>query len=132
MRRGSLLVIPSGRALLYAEPIYLQAERSPMPELRLVVLALQDKLAYGPSFEAALTSLFGGGTSSLTSTEAPQAPVESGVQPKVATDLHGLIQDAAKDLEDYQRLTSDGKLGEAGQKLDELKNVINRLNALQK
>ena len=61
VRRGSLLVIPSGRALLYAEPIYLQAERSPMPELRLVVLALQDRLAYGPTFEAALASLFGGG-----------------------------------------------------------------------
>jgi len=30
-----------------AEPIYLQADRSPMPELRLV-LALQDKLAYAP------------------------------------------------------------------------------------
>ena len=73
VRRGSLLVIPIGRALLYAEPIYLQAERSPMPELRLVVLALQDKLAYGPSYEAALTSLFGGGSSSLTSTEAQQA-----------------------------------------------------------
>src|SRR5271167_3622314 len=40
VRRGALLVIPIGRALLYAEPIYLQAERSPMPELRLVVLAL--------------------------------------------------------------------------------------------
>jgi uncharacterized membrane protein (UPF0182 family) len=39
VRRGALLVIPTGRALLYAEPIYLQAERSPMPELRLVVLA---------------------------------------------------------------------------------------------
>ena len=39
--RGSLLVIPCGKALLYAEPIYLQAERSPMPELRLVVLALR-------------------------------------------------------------------------------------------
>src|SRR5580698_2653394 len=44
VRRGALLVIPTGRALLYAEPIYLQAERSPMPELRLVVLALQDRL----------------------------------------------------------------------------------------
>jgi len=44
----ALLVIPTGKALLYAEPIYLQAERSPMPELRLVVLALQDRLAYGP------------------------------------------------------------------------------------
>ena len=59
VRRGSLIVIPVGRALLYAEPIYLQAERSPMPELRLVVLALQDRLAYGPTFEAAMASLFG-------------------------------------------------------------------------
>jgi len=38
VRRGSLIVNPIGRALLYAEPIYLQADRSPMPELRLVVL----------------------------------------------------------------------------------------------
>ena len=62
-------VIPCGRALLYAEPIYLQAERSPMPELRLVVLALQDRLAYGPTFEAALASLFGGAASSLSASE---------------------------------------------------------------
>ena len=47
VRRGSLLVIPCGKALLYAEPIYLQAERSPMPELRLVVLALQDRSPTG-------------------------------------------------------------------------------------
>ncbi|MFZ0817348.1 MAG: UPF0182 family protein, partial [Candidatus Sulfotelmatobacter sp.] len=64
VRRGALLVIPTGRALLYAEPIYLQAERSPMPELRLVVLALQDRLAYGPTFESAMASLFGGAVSS--------------------------------------------------------------------
>ncbi len=66
VRRGALLVIPTGKALLYAELIYLQAERSPMPELRLVVLALQDKLAYGPTFESAMASLFGGAVSSLT------------------------------------------------------------------
>ena len=62
---AALLVIPIGRALLYAEPIYLQAERSPMPELRLVVLALQDRLAYGPTFESAMEALFGGAVSSL-------------------------------------------------------------------
>ena len=56
VRRGSLIVIPIGRALLYAEPIYLQAERSPMPELRIVVLALQDRLAYGPNFESAMAA----------------------------------------------------------------------------
>jgi uncharacterized membrane protein (UPF0182 family) len=133
VRRGSLLVIPSGRALLYAEPIYLQADRSPMPELRLVVLALQDRLAYGPTFEAALTSLFGGGTSSLSAAaEAPHAATENGAQAKPATDLNGLIAEASKDFSDYQRLTADGKLGEAGQKLDELKRVIDKLNAQRK
>ncbi len=129
VRRGSLLVIPSGRALLYAEPIYLQAERSPMPELRLVVLALQDRLAYGPTFEAALTSLFAGEASSLSAAQSPQASTESGPVTKPTTDIHQLIAEAAKDFGDYQRLTSEGKLGEAGQKLDELKRVLDKLNA---
>jgi uncharacterized membrane protein (UPF0182 family) len=134
--RGSLLVIPSGKALLYAEPIYLQAQQSPMPELRLVVLALQDKLAYGPTFEAALASLFGGETSSLSSSEsaqsAPQAASASQPVPKVATDINGLIAEAGKDFADYQRLTAEGKLGEAGQKLDQLKHVLDQLNAQKK
>jgi uncharacterized membrane protein (UPF0182 family) len=130
--RGSLLVIPSGRALLYAEPIYLQAQQSPMPELRLVVLALQDKLAYGTTFQAALSSLFGGEVSSLNSSEATQAaPATQHAAPQ-ATDVNSLISEASKDFADYQRLTSAGKLGEAGQKLDELKNVIDKLNAHQK
>ena len=132
VRRGSLLVIPSGRALLYAEPIYLQAERSPMPELRLVVLALQDRLAYGPTFEAALSSLFGGSASSLNSNEAPHPAAETGGATRPATDLHGLIAEAAKDLEGYQRLTAEGKLGEAGKQLDALKSVLNQLSALQR
>jgi hypothetical protein len=127
--RGSLLVIPSGRALLYAEPIYLQAQESPMPELRLVVLALQDKLAYGPTFQAALASLFGGEVSSLTSTETPQAAPASAGMRQPSTDINALIAEAGKDFDDYQRLTAEGKLGEAGQKLDALKHVIDRLNA---
>src|ERR1700720_3643480 len=61
VRRGNLIVIPIGKALLYAEAIYLQADRSPMPELRLVVLALQDRLTYGPTFEVAMAALFGNG-----------------------------------------------------------------------
>ena len=132
VRRGSLLVIPSGRALLYAEPIYLQAQQSPMPELRLVVLALQDKLAYGPTFDAALASLYGGEVSSLRATETPQQPTPASSQAAPSDDLHALIAEASKDFNDYQRLTAEGKLGEAGQKLDELKRVIDRLNAHQK
>jgi uncharacterized membrane protein (UPF0182 family) len=135
VRRGTLLVIPSGRALLYAEPIYLQAERSPMPELRLVVLALQDKLAYGPTFEAALSSLFGGGVSSLSGSESSAAPAAATApagKPQPEQDLKSLIAQAGKNFNDYQRLTAEGKLGEAGQKLEALKQVIEKLNARAK
>src|ERR1700678_334559 len=144
VRRGALLVIPTGRALLYAEPIYLQAERSPMPELRLVVLALQDRLAYGPTFESAMAALFGGAASSLTapanaSSSATSVPAEqlpsaaaSGASSQTASDLNPLIAEAARDLADYQRLTAEGKLGEAGQKLEDLKHVLDKLNARQK
>ncbi len=129
--RGNLLVIPTGKALLYAEPIYLQAQQSPMPELRLVVLALQDRLAYGPTFEAALASLFGGEASGVTATQAPAtaAPSPSAGAAQPAADLNSLIAEAGKDFADYQRLTAEGKLGEAGQKLDQLKVVLDQLNA---
>jgi uncharacterized membrane protein (UPF0182 family) len=135
VRRGTLLVIPCGKALLYAEAIYLQAERSPMPELRLVVLALQDRLAYGPTFESAMASLFGGETSSLTATAGPpasasQAPQNPATGP--APDRNALIAAAAQDLSDYQRLTAEGKLAEAGQKLEDLKAKLGRLQSSPK
>jgi uncharacterized membrane protein (UPF0182 family) len=134
VRRGSLIVIPIGRALLYAEPIYLQADRSPMPELRLVVLAVQDRLAYGPTFEAAMAALFEGAASTL-SAQAPSAapvprPTSAATEKNAVTeDVDALIADAARDLSDYQQLTAAGKLGEAGQKLEALKR---RLEELQK
>ena len=136
VRRGGLLVIPVGRALLYAEPVYLQAERSPMPELRLVVLALQDRLAYGPTFEVAMAALFGNGQSTLATAPgapqpaAPSPPAEAGAAtpPAAATDLNELIRAAARDLEEYQRLTAEGKLGEAGQRLEALKTKLDALS----
>ncbi len=136
VRRGSLLVIPCGKALLYAEPIYLQAERSPMPELRLVVLALQDKLAYAPTFEAALASLYGSGSSSLSTAEVagatPAAAATASATSHPAADLKSLITQAGHDFSDYQRLTAEGKLAEAGHKLDDLKHILDQLNALPK
>jgi len=141
VRRGSLIVIPIGRALLYAEPIYLQAERSPMPELRLVVLALQDRLAYGPTFETAMAGLFGNAPSTLAAAANTPAP-PSAAAPTAATnatgtaaktsDIDALIADAARDLADYQRLTAEGKLGEAGQKLEALKGKLEQLQKRQR
>jgi uncharacterized membrane protein (UPF0182 family) len=130
VRRGPLLVIPIGRALLYAQAIYLQAERSPMPELRLVVLAMQERLVYAPTFEAALTNMFGTGGSETAPAESLPATTASRPAGSAMPDaeIQALIAEAAKSLADYQRLTAEGKLGEAGQKLEQLKRVLDELN----
>jgi uncharacterized membrane protein (UPF0182 family) len=55
--RGNVLAIPVDNALLYVEPIYLQAETAAYPELRLVAVMHGDQLSYAVSFEQALAGL---------------------------------------------------------------------------
>ncbi|HEY2973473.1 MAG TPA: UPF0182 family protein [Pyrinomonadaceae bacterium] len=137
--RGHLLVIPIGRALLFVEPIYLKAESSPMPELRLVVLATQDRLGYGQTFDEAMTSLFGdlARPSTQEKSEQPKenpaegspkaAPSPSPAESASALSVQQLINKAVQEFEEYQRLTSQGKLGEAGQKLEQHKRTLDEL-----
>ncbi|MGA7139627.1 MAG: hypothetical protein WBZ14_18260, partial [Terriglobales bacterium] len=63
------------------------------------------------------------------STAASSASAAASQPPE---NLNALIAEAARDLADYQRLTAEGKLGEAGQKLEELKRALDKLNAHQK
>jgi uncharacterized protein len=137
--RGHLLVIPIGRSLMFVEPVYLQAERSPMPELRLVVLATQEKLGYGQTFSEAMTSLFGAAATQAAAEPSPPAagsPEGGGPQPAPsatpAQDLQQLVNRAIQEFEDYQRLTSQGKLGEAGQKLEQHKRTLEEIRKLAK
>src|SRR5215207_7956309 len=129
--RGHLLVIPIGRSLMFVEPVYLQAERSPMPELRLVVLATQEKLGYGQTFAEAMNSLFGEAAVKPSPQETSPAPGQSSQQPAPsatpAQDLQQLINRAIQEFDDYQRLTSQGKLGEAGQKLEQHKRTLEEI-----
>jgi len=141
--RGHLLVIPIGRSLLYVEPIYLRAESSPMPELRLVVLATQERLAYGASFEEALKSLFGEVAPAATDktseqkgepkAEPPKPKPGASPQPSPtaqavgAPNVQQLITRAIQEFEEYQRLTAEGKMGEAGKKLEDHKRTLEEL-----
>jgi len=140
--RGHLLVIPIGKSLLYVEPIYLKAESSPMPELRLVVLATQERLAYGVSFEEALKNLFG----DVAQATSDQKPEQKGEQPKPkpgasptasptpqpmgAPNVQQLVNRAIQEFEEYQRLTAEGKLSEAGKKLEDHKRTLEELKRL--
>lgn len=134
--RGNLLVMPFEDTLVFIEPIYLQAERSPMPELRLVVLATQDRLAYAQRFPEALAQLLQGGgagqgatSAASASTGVPAQQTEKTSPPGAApaTDVKSLVDRANQALSEYRRLTSEGKLGEAGARLDDLKRTLEEL-----
>ena len=127
--RGHLLVIPLGRSLLFVESIYLQAERSPMPELRLVVLATQEKLAYGQTFAEAMNNLFGDAAKVAAPSAQQLTPAPS---PSPGQNIQQLIDRAIQEFEDYQRLTSQGKLGEAGQKLEQHKRTLDEIKRLSR
>jgi hypothetical protein len=125
VKRGNLIILPIGTGLLFVEPIYLQAERSPMPELRLVVLATQEKLVYAANFETALTQLLG--TESRPSQPNTAQPNQPENDTGDAPSNSDLIKRAAQNLADYQRLTAEGKFAEAGQKFAELKQTLEEL-----
>jgi len=145
--RGHLLVIPLGRSLLFVEPIYLQAEHSPMPELRIVVLATHEKLAYGQTFSEAMTNLFGEAATQSSQTSSAQPGSQTGPAPSSGQttspsgetarpsatppqNLQQLVNRAIQEFDDYQRLTAEGKLGEAGQKLEQHRRTLEEIRRL--
>jgi len=57
--RGNLLVIPIEEGVLYVEPLFLQAERSQLPELKRVIVATGARIQMAETFEAALEGVLG-------------------------------------------------------------------------
>jgi uncharacterized membrane protein (UPF0182 family) len=108
----------------------------------LVVLATQDRLGYGQNFEEAMKSLFGESAQPPAIAQAkPGQPVQE--SPGAATppatqaptpqqDTEQLVNQALQDLDDYQRLTAQGKLGEAGQKLESARRTLEEAKRRQK
>jgi len=81
--RGNLLVIPLGHSILYVEPIFLKAEVSAIPQLKLVVVGRQEgenmRVFFGPTLQRALATAVGeapslNAESLLEATEAAPAP----------------------------------------------------------
>lgn len=58
--RGDLFVIPIGTSLLYVEPVYLEASNEAIPEVKRVIVAYGDRIAYEKTLGEALSSLFDG------------------------------------------------------------------------
>ncbi len=82
--RGNLLVIPIGDSLLYAEPVYIQAQGVEFPELKRVILATANRVVMENSLGLALAALTGEqslitiGESATARPEAPTAVEQVG------------------------------------------------------
>ena len=81
--RGNLLVIPIGNSLLYAEPVYIQAEGVVFPELKRVILATAGKVVMEDSLGLALAALTG--EDSLVSVGEPDTPRGAEAVPTTTT-----------------------------------------------
>lgn len=120
--RGNLLVIPVKDALLYVEPLYLQAEQSKMPELRRVIVTHGEQVVMEQTLELALQKIFGA--------EARWSDPEPGVEspdpgePTVAKTLQELITEANNLYNQAQAQLKDGNWAGYGQTLDQLKEAL--------
>ena len=116
--RGNLLVIPVGNSLLYAEPVYIQAQGVQFPELKRVILATAERVVMEDSLGQALTALTGE-QSFTTSTAAPSArPVQTPALDLSGNEIGMQITIVADTIEDIK--TDLASLEEALEKLKEL------------
>ena len=95
-------------------------------------------MGYGQTFDEAMTSLFGDlgrpqpRTKPETSKRQANRRLPKPVPPLLplhapALNVQQLINKAVQEFDEYQRLTSQGKLGEAGQKLEQHKRTLEEL-----
>jgi len=110
VKRGHLLVLPIEDSLLYVEPLYVESQRNPVPELRLVSVAYgQDRLEWANTLDGALEKLFGKGEPGETTPQPAETP---GALVIPSSSIVGeLIQSALQAMDEAQRALDTGDLG---------------------
>jgi uncharacterized membrane protein (UPF0182 family) len=116
--RGNLIVIPVDRAILYVEPIFLQAESSQLPELRRVIVAYGNQIAMTETLAASLAQVMGA-ASPPPDTEPTLPPVEG--------DVATLVQQANQHYEAAQTCLQTGDWTCYGQEMDALEQALQAL-----
>jgi uncharacterized membrane protein (UPF0182 family) len=114
---GNQLVLPIKDAIVYVQPLYLQAEQTAIPELTRVIVAYADKIAMERDLESALLKVFG--------TEVPQAPGSAETSP-----TPGTAADAATAARLYREAIDAQRKGDwagYGQAIAELGKVLERM-----
>jgi uncharacterized membrane protein (UPF0182 family) len=121
--RGNLLVIPIKDSLIYVEPVYLVSANSQLPELKIIIVAYQDRLKYAPSLEEALAQVFGASTARpVLQAEAATAALPT------PENLGRLIEQALGDYNAATEKLRQGDFAGYGELIVELKAVLEELS----
>ncbi|NLE73761.1 MAG: UPF0182 family protein [Actinobacteria bacterium] len=132
--RGNLLVIPVEDSVMYVEPLFLQAEQSPIPELRRVIVNYGDEVVMEPTLADGLKRIFGSSPPSTTeppstTTTEPTETTITTAPPTTTSTTAGLPADAAELIaraeELYQQILTNQ--GETQQLINELGRVLDDL-----
>ncbi len=126
--RGSLLILPVGSSLLYVEPVYLQAEQTPLPEIKRVIVSAGKKVVMGEDLWDALSKLFGTQIQDgmknwgATSVSTPQVSPSFVSRDKVFSELLSYLREAKQAREQGDWL----RFGEALNKAFEVAEKLQR------
>jgi len=117
--RGSMLVIPIEKSLLYVQPLFLAADKAGLPELKRVIVAFGDEVVMEENLELALQRLFGG--------KKAVAAVAREVTADVKAPPAQLAREAMAIYEKAISLQRQGNWAGYGEELRRLEQVLKRL-----
>jgi uncharacterized protein len=127
--RGDLLVIPIEEALLYVQPIYLQAQGGRIPELKRVVVAYQNRVVMRETLDDALAEMFGGATGRRAPT--PEIAADSTPAAGTATGdsrLPTLLQEARQRYQNAIQAQRELDWARYGEEMRRLGEVLDRIS----
>ena len=101
--RGSLLVIPIERSLIYVQPLYIAAEKGQLPELKRVIVGFGDRIAMEETLDGAIARVFSGPAAQAGAEVAPSRPV--GAEGSVKTLLDAAASAVTRASEELRRLS---------------------------
>jgi uncharacterized membrane protein (UPF0182 family) len=126
--RGNLLVIPIGQAILYVEPIYLQAEASQLPELRRVIVAYGNRIAMAETLAEGLAQVMSGDQpASMGASGEVEAGVPRRDTPESSNEVTNLILKADGHYQAAQECLLGGDWACYGAEMDALHQVLEAL-----
>ena len=123
--RGNMFVIPVNSSILYVEPVYLEATNASIPEVKRIIVAYGDKIAYEETLAACLVSLFGDGAEEGVGTDDPATETD-----KPDTEVMSqseLIDKAVTAYANAQTAMQNGNWAEYGKYLSEMEDALNKL-----